>query len=96
MANPDPDIEQVRLQEHPLPGAARLWELTLDDGTVLQIVKHAAGGESELGVLPPGADEAAARARLTQADATTLAGLLSGIRFVGTPGDGATGADHPS
>jgi len=73
---------EVHVREHPLPGQARLMQLTLSDGTVLSIHSDARSADRQLGVVLPGADESAATIHLSAAEATTLGALLSGIRFV--------------
>lgn len=82
MEQPDPPFELVTVREHPVPGAARLFELPLADGSSLRIATDVDGDASELGIIPPDSDEAAATVRLTGAEASTVSSLLSGIRLV--------------
>jgi K+/H+ antiporter YhaU regulatory subunit KhtT len=74
--------QEVHVREHPVPGNARLFHLTLNDGTLLAISTDADTTDRALSVIPPSADEALATVHLNSAEATTLAALLSGIRFV--------------
>ena len=78
----DPRLEVVNVREFPLPGAARLFEMSLSDGTALRISTKSDPDANELGVIPVGADEAMVSVRLTAAEATTLASLLSGVLLV--------------
>lgn len=78
----DPRLEVVNVREFPLPGAARLFEMSLSDGTALRISTKIDSDGSELGVIPAGTDEAAVGVRLTAAEATTLVSLLSGVLLV--------------
>jgi K+/H+ antiporter YhaU regulatory subunit KhtT len=74
--------EVVNVREYPMPGADRLYEVVLTDGTALRIAVDGDSDGSELGVIPAGADEAAVRVRLTGAEASTVSSLLSGVRLV--------------
>lgn len=82
MEHEDPRLEVVDVREYPVPGAARLFEISLSDGTALRISTDNESDASELGVVPAGADEAAVTVRLTGAEASTLSSLLSGVRLV--------------
>ena len=82
MDQSDPMLELVNVREHPVPGPARLFEIALADGSSLRISTDVDGEASELGIVAPGSDEAAAVVRLTGAEASTLSSLLSGIRLV--------------
>ena len=74
--------QEVHVREFPVPGNARLFHLTLSDGTMLAISTDADTTDRAISVTPPSADEALATVHLSSAEATTLAALLSGIRFV--------------
>lgn len=74
--------QEVHVREHPVPGNARLFHLTLSDGTLLAISTESDTTDRALSVIPPTADEAVATVHLSSAEATTLSALLSGIRFV--------------
>lgn len=79
----DPAIPhpEVHVREHPLPGSARLFSLTLSDGTVVSVATHPDVQRQELSITPADRDQAVATVRLRAAEATTLAALLSGVRF---------------
>jgi K+/H+ antiporter YhaU regulatory subunit KhtT len=86
---------EVHVREHPLPGSGRLFHLTLTDGTLVAIARAPRAAGPTLSVTPPGADEPLMTVHCTSAEATTMAALLSGVRFVvgvdaGAPSDGAT------
>lgn len=74
--------QEVHVREHPVPGNARLFHLTLSDGTLVAISTDADTTDRALSIIPPSADEAAATVHLSGAEATTLSALLSGIQFV--------------
>ena len=82
MEQSDPRFDVVNVREHPVPGPARLFEIALADGSSLRISTDVDGDASELGIIPAGADEAAAVVRLTGAEASTVSSLLSGVRLV--------------
>lgn len=82
MEQSDPRFDLVNVREHPVPGPARLFEIALADGSSLRISTDVDGDASELGIIPAGADEAAAVVRLTGAEASTVSSLLSGVRLV--------------
>jgi TrkA domain protein len=82
MTQPAFHDHEVHVREHPVPGNARLFHLTLSDGTLLAISTDVDTTDRELSIIPPSSDEAAATVHLTSAESTTLAALLSGIRFV--------------
>lgn len=71
---------EVHVREHPMPGNARLFSLTLSDGTLVTLATDAAG-RRELSVTPVERDEPVASIRMRDVEATTLAALLSGVRF---------------
>jgi K+/H+ antiporter YhaU regulatory subunit KhtT len=81
---------EVHVREHPLPGNSRLFWLTLADGSVIGVASHSVGTGREVSLTLPGQDEPALTTRLSDVEATTLAALLSGVRFlVETPADHA-------
>lgn len=80
MADSHPQFDVVNVREFPLPGAARLFEVALSDGAALRISTESDAGQ--LGFIPAGADEAIVEVRLTKAEASTIASLLSGVRIV--------------
>jgi len=90
MADSDPQFDVVNVREFPLPGAARLFEVALSDGAALRISTES--DSARLGVIPAGDDEAIVNLRLTTAEATTIASLLSGVRIV-LQADGDAAAD---
>lgn len=73
---------EVHVREHPLPGNARMFSLTLTDGAVINVVTHQVAGRREVSLTLPGHDDAALTMDLGDVEATTLAALLSGVRFV--------------
>ena len=89
----DPDLEEVHVREHPLPGSARFFELTLAGGTVLQIFTESDSSDSHLAVLPPDADTPVVNLRLSKAEAIILSSLISGVKFVVRAHEGADTAD---
>jgi K+/H+ antiporter YhaU regulatory subunit KhtT len=72
---------EVHVREHPMPGNRRLFSLTLVDGTLLSIATDPDAAVRELSVTPAGQDEAVLSLPLRDVEATTLAALLSGVRF---------------
>ena len=70
------------MREHPLPGNARMFCMTLADGTTVTLSTEAASTDRTLEVTPPDADESVVSVHFSAAESTTLAALLSGIRFV--------------
>lgn len=73
---------EVHVREVPLPGNARLFNITLADGSMVTLSTRADSSDRTLEVTPPGADESVIGVRFSAAESTTLAALLSGIRFV--------------
>lgn len=71
---------EVHVREHPMPGNARLFTLTLGDGAVISLATGA-DGRRDLSVTPAGRDEAVTSIAMQEVEATTLAALLSGVRF---------------
>lgn len=70
------------MREHPLPGNARMFCMTLADGTILTLSTSSESTDRTLEVTPPDSDESVVAAHFNAAESTTLAALLSGIRFV--------------
>jgi len=86
---------EVHVREHPLPGSGRLFHLTLADGSLVAVARTPQSVGPIISVTPSGADEPLMTVHCTSAEATTIAALLSGVRFVidvdaGAPADGAT------
>ena len=73
---------EVHVRETPLPGNARLFNMTLADGSVVTLSSPQGSTDRTLQLTPPGRDEAEVSVHFTAAESTTLAALLSGIRFV--------------
>lgn len=73
---------EVHVREHPLPGNARMFCMTLADGTILTLSTSSESTDRTLEVTPPYSDEAVVAVHFNAAESTTLAALLSGIRFV--------------
>jgi K+/H+ antiporter YhaU regulatory subunit KhtT len=84
LAAPYGEEHEVHVREHPLPGNARLFHVTLGDGTLVSVSTDGRSVDRSLSVTPAGSDNAVADIHLSGAEATTLAALLSGIRFVVT------------
>lgn len=81
MSTPFHDHE-VHVREHPLPGNARMFCMTLADGSTVTLSTKSESTDRVLEVTPPDSDESVAAVRFNAAESTTLAALLSGIRFV--------------
>jgi K+/H+ antiporter YhaU regulatory subunit KhtT len=73
--------EEVHVREHPFPGTGRLWTVTLTNGIQLTVVAGPDTGR-QLGISLPGAEEPVVNVEMTGVESTTVAALLSGIRFV--------------
>jgi K+/H+ antiporter YhaU regulatory subunit KhtT len=84
---------EVHVREIPLPGNARLFSMTLADGSVVTLSTAHGSADRTLQVTPPACDEAVVSVHFTAAESTTLAALLSGIRFVITEPEDAQPAD---
>jgi K+/H+ antiporter YhaU regulatory subunit KhtT len=82
MSSPDLPHDEVHVREHALPGSARLFHVTLADGTLVSIGTDPDEPGAALSLTPAGSDDAAATAHCSPAEATTLAALLAGVRFV--------------
>jgi K+/H+ antiporter YhaU regulatory subunit KhtT len=74
--------QEVHVREHPLPGNARLFSLALADGSIVTLSTSGESTDRTLEVTPPDCDESVVAVRFNAAESTTLAALLSGIRFV--------------
>lgn len=72
----------IHLREQGLPGGRRLFSVTLADGTLVSVVVDAAANTRELTITPPGSDTVAGRFVCGEAEATAIAAILSGVRFV--------------
>jgi TrkA domain protein len=73
---------EVHVREHPLPGNARMFSMTLADGSVVTLSTPGDSPDRTLQVTPPGSDESVVAVHFNAPESTTLAALLSGIRFV--------------
>jgi TrkA domain protein len=73
---------EVHVREHPLPGNARMFSMTLTDGSIVTLSTPGDAPDRTLEITPPGSDESVVAVRFTAPESTTLAALLSGIRFV--------------
>ncbi len=73
---------EVHVRELPLPGNARMFCMTLADGTTVTLSTTAGSTDRTLEVTPPDSDESVVAVHFNAAESTTLAALLSGIRFV--------------
>lgn len=73
---------EVHVREFPLPGNARMFSMTLADGTVVTLSTSSESTDRTLQVTPADSDESVVVVRFTGPESTTLAALLSGIRFV--------------
>lgn len=74
--------DEVHVREHPYPGSGRLWTVTLDTGVQLTVVADPGTTGRQLGVSLPGEEEPVVNVAMTGVESTTVAALLSGIRFV--------------
>lgn len=84
--HPDPaHSDEVHVREHPLPGSARLYHLTLSDGATISVSTGVSSTDRMLAITTPDADEPVVEVRCSAPEATTLSALLSGIRFVVRP-----------
>ena len=81
MTQPEHTTE-VHVREHPLPGAARLFHLTLSDDHVVSVMAAAETDRRQLSVSLPHADEPVVVLDCSGPEASTIASLLTGIRFV--------------
>lgn len=76
------DEYEVHVRELPLPGNARMFCMTLADGSIVTLSTRSDSTDRTLDVTPPDSDESLVEVRFNAAESTTLAALLSGIRFV--------------
>ena len=81
MTSPLHDHE-VHVREHPLPGNARMFAMTLADGSIVTLSTSGESTDRTLEVTPPDSDESVVAVHFNAAESTTLAALLSGFRFV--------------
>lgn len=75
-------IPDIRVREHRLPQGGRLFSVTLSDGTLVSIDLDPASAARTLSVTPPGTDTATTRVTFRDQEATVVAAILSGMRFV--------------
>jgi TrkA domain protein len=73
---------EVHVRELPLPGNARMFSMTLANGSVVTLSTSSDSTDRTLEVTPPDSDESVVAVHFNVAESTTLAALLSGIRFV--------------
>lgn len=81
MSNHSPE-DEVHVREHPYPGSGRMFAVTLANGAVLTIVADPVSMHRQVAVTLPGDDEPVATIPMTGVESTTVAALLSGVRFV--------------
>lgn len=81
MSTHSPD-QEVHVREHPFPGAGRVFTVTLGTGCELTILAEPVSTRRRLSVTVPGEDEPRVSVEMTGVESTTVAALLSGIRFV--------------
>ena len=72
----------IHVRQHSVPGIGRLFQLPLDEGWLVSVLVDTHSDDRELAVVEPGHDEPRVSVRLREAEAVTLATLLSGARFV--------------
>lgn len=70
-------VDDTDVDEHALPGPARLFEMLLSDGKVVSVAFNSSTGSRRLSALAPGEDTPRLRLELDTLQATTLAALLS-------------------
>jgi K+/H+ antiporter YhaU regulatory subunit KhtT len=73
---------EVHVREHPLPGNARMFTMTLADGSLVTLSTRSDSTDRTLQVTPPDSEESVVTVTFSAAESTTMAALLSGIRFV--------------
>jgi len=81
MSSHSPEHE-VHVREHPFPGSGRVWTVTLGSGSVLTVVANPGAAGRQLVVTSPEDDDPTVTVDMTGVESTTVAALLSGIRFV--------------
>ena len=74
--------DEVHVREHPFPGSGRLWTVTLGSGAQLTVIASPDAAARQLAVTLPDREEPAVTIDMTGVESTTVAALLSGIRFV--------------
>ena len=74
--------QEVHVREYPLPGNARMFCMTLASGSIVTLTTSGESMARTLEVTPPNSDESVVAVHFTAAESTTLAAVLSGIRFV--------------
>jgi K+/H+ antiporter YhaU regulatory subunit KhtT len=84
---------EVHVREHPLPGNARMFSMSLADGSVVTLSTKSESTDRVLEVTPADSDESIVAVQFTAPESTTLAALLSGIRFVVRTADEAQPVD---
>ena len=92
MSTPFHDHE-VHVRELPLPGNARMFCMTLADGSIVTLSTKNESTDRVLEVTPPDSDESVVTVHFNAPESTTLAALLSGIRFVVRTSDEAQPVD---
>ena len=75
-------VPDLHVREHRLAGGRRLFTVTLADGTLVSVAVDPATSTRELAITPPGGDAATARAAFRDPEATVVAAILGGMRFV--------------
>lgn len=82
MVHPHVHDHEVHVREVPIPGRGRLFDLSLGSGERVSIDVDPDSGERTLSITPSGVDEPVVSVRCSVPEATTLAALLAGVRFV--------------
>lgn len=80
--NQSEHLSEVHVRQHPLPWAARLFHLSTKDGHVVSVATAAGTDRRQPSISLPQADEAAVVLDCSGPEASTIASLLTGIRFV--------------
>lgn len=86
----------VHVRERRLPGIGPQWQLPMSDGTTITVTLESRTERRRVDVLPAGRDEPALSLHLAEAEAVTLASVLSGVRYVfdSEPPDVPAGGVH--
>ncbi len=74
--------DEAHVREHPFPGSGRLWTVTLGNGMQVTISSAADSAGRTLAVSPSDEETPLVEVPMTGVESTTIAALLSGIRFV--------------
>ena len=74
--------DEVHVRELPFPGSGRVWTVTLGSGYVLTVIANPGTAARQLVITEPGGDDPVVTVDMTGVESTTVAALLSGIRFV--------------